>query len=385
MTALRIAGLRKAYGPHYEVVAIDDVDLDVAPGEFVVLLGPSGCGKTTTLRSIAGLEHPDDGSVAIGPDVVFDAARRIDVAPDKRDIGMVFQSYALWPHKTVRKNVEYPLRARRIRIGLQERWVEEALRLVDCEALLDRYPSQLSGGQQQRIALARALVARPGLLLFDEPLSNLDARLRDQVRAELHALHRRLEFTALYVTHDQAEALALATRVAILRAGHIEQLASPREVYESPATDYVAEFIGYTNKVTLERRDRRWRSRLGGLGGLVPDSAGEAGRIVLRIRPEDVSVTRDEDCTDRNHVRFTGLEVLDVTYGGRTSDALVGSTGASIRATVPSSVADRRLADGAQVTATCQPEDIRAFDEKGRPISIAWRVNAPACRSELGI
>src|SRR6185312_8418900 len=176
----------------------------------------------------------------------------------KREIGMVFQSYALWPHMTVRKNIGYPLRTRRIRGAQAKEWIEEVAALVDTTQLLDRHPAQLSGGQQQRIALARGLVARPELVLFDEPLSNLDARLRDQVRTEIHELHGRLGFTAVYVTHDQVEALALGDRLAIMRAGALEQLATPETIFEEPATDYVAGFIGMGNRLELERQDGRW-------------------------------------------------------------------------------------------------------------------------------
>ena len=201
------------------MVAIDNLDLDIEPGEFLVLLGPSGCGKTTTLRCIAGLETGEEGSIEIGDGAVFDASRGINVPPNKRNLGMVFQSYALWPHMTVRKNIGYPLRTRGIKGDKANQWIEEVAALVDTSALLDRYPSQLSGGQQQRVALSRGLVARPDIVLFDEPLSNLDARLRDLVRTEIHELHARIGFTAVYVTHDQVEALALGDRLAIMRAG----------------------------------------------------------------------------------------------------------------------------------------------------------------------
>ena len=193
------------------MVAIDNLDLEIEPGEFLVLLGPSGCGKTTTLRCIAGLETGEEGSIEIGDGAVFDASRGINVPPNKRNLGMVFQSYALWPHMTVRKNIAYPLRTRGIKGDKANQWIEEVAALVDTSALLDRYPSQLSGGQQQRVALSRGLVARPEIVLFDEPLSNLDARLRDLVRTEIHELHARIGFTAVYVTHDQVEALALGT------------------------------------------------------------------------------------------------------------------------------------------------------------------------------
>ena len=189
---------------------------------------------------------------------MFDASPRVNLSPDKRNIGMVFQSYALWPHMTVRKNIAYPLRARKIKEGLQSGWVEETAGLVDCGQLLDRYPAQLSGGQQQRVALARGLVARPELVLFDEPLSNLDARLRDQVRAEIHELHTRLGFTAVFVTHDQSEALALGDRLAVMRHGRIEQYDTPERIFERPATEYVAAFLGMGNRLVCQYVDGRW-------------------------------------------------------------------------------------------------------------------------------
>src|SRR5690606_5475965 len=193
--------------------AIDGLNLDIREGELVVLLGQSGCGKTTALRCVAGLESADEGVISFGDTVVFDSRRGVDVPPEKRDLGMVFQSYALWPHRTVRQNIGYPLKVRKLTKELkEEKWVEQAAELVDCGALLDRYPHQLSGGQQQRVALARGLVSRPRLVLMDEPLSNLDALLRVRVRNELHELHQRLGFAGLYVTHDQSEAMALGDR-----------------------------------------------------------------------------------------------------------------------------------------------------------------------------
>ena len=257
MTQLRIEGLTKRFAGKPPTTAMDDLSLDIEEGEFLVLLGPSGCGKTTTLRCMAGLETPDEGRISFGDQAVFDSAKKLNLSPDKRNIGMVFQSYALWPHMTVRKNIGYPLKARKLRGPDTKDWVEETAALVDCSQLLDRYPAQLSGGQQQRVALARGLVARPDVVLFDEPLSNLDARLRDLVRAQLHELHARLQFSAVFVTHDQAEALALADRVAIMRAGKFEQVGTPEHVFEEPATEYVAEFIGMSNRVPLEHAGHR--------------------------------------------------------------------------------------------------------------------------------
>src|SRR4051812_46035257 len=259
MSDLQVAGLIKNFGGRNAVNVIDGLDLHVEEGEFLILLGPSGCGKTTTLRCIAGLESPSSGSISFGGRTVFDAPAKVNLAPNKRDVGMVFQSYALWPHMTVRKNIAYPLRARHERRGLQDGWVDDIAVAVDCGELLSRYPSQLSGGQQQRVALARGLVARPAVILFDEPLSNLDARLREQVRNELAELHHRLGFTAVYVTHDQSEALALGDRLAIMRNGRIEQQGTPREVFAAPSSEYVAGFIGMGNRLELHEDPEGWR------------------------------------------------------------------------------------------------------------------------------
>src|SRR5436190_5516488 len=258
MANVSIRGLTKRFGGATPTTAIDNLDLEIDEGEFLVLLGPSGCGKTTTLRCIAGLETAEEGTVSFGDRIVFDGRGGTNVPPNKRNIGMVFQSYALWPHMTVRKNIGYPLRTRKIKGQQANEWIEDVARLVDTANLLDRYPAQLSGGQQQRVALSRGLVARPDLVLFDEPLSNLDARLRDLVRTEIHELHSRLNFTAIYVTHDQVEALALGDRLAIMRSGALEQLGTPEQIFEEPATDYVAGFIGMGNRITVERDDRGW-------------------------------------------------------------------------------------------------------------------------------
>ena len=231
------------------VPAIDDVSLDVEPGEFVVLLGPSGCGKTTLLRGIAGLEKPDIGSIELHGGRVFDAEHGLNVPPEKRRISMVFQSYALWPHLSVFENVAYPLRSRKsLQHEIAPR-VREALALVGIAELVEQYPTQMSGGQQQRVALARAIVSRDQLVLFDEPLSNVDAKVREQLRIELLEMQRKLGFAALYVTHDQTEAMALAHRVAVMRAGKVVQFGSPRDIYERPNSRYVAGFIGTSNEI----------------------------------------------------------------------------------------------------------------------------------------
>jgi iron(III) transport system ATP-binding protein len=319
---LTITGLTKSFRTrNAKTLAIDDFNVEVNEGELLVLLGPSGCGKTTTLRALAGLEVPDAGRIAFGSQVVFDADRRVNVRPNKRDVGMVFQSFALWPHMTVRRNIAYPLRARRQRDGIRAGWVEAAAKLVNCEDLLSRYPSQLSGGQQQRVALARALVARPTVMLFDEPLSNLDAKLRDQLRADLHHLHREVGFTGVYVTHDQAEALALGDRLAIMNAGRVEQLDTPDVVFSQPRTEYVAAFIGIDNVIELRREGGRWSCPAGTLHGDVPDYHGDVVR--LRIRDEDVRLCASPVELAAGEMGVSNATVVDSSFQGRTWGVVV--------------------------------------------------------------
>jgi multiple sugar transport system ATP-binding protein len=288
-----------------DVVAVDRLDLAVADGEFMVLLGPSGCGKTTALRMVAGLEGISDGTLRIGDRVVN------DVDPAKRDVSMVFQSYALYPHMTVERNIDSPLRVRKYpadgpdkplrKLTRAERdgRVAEAARVLDLEPYLKRKPAALSGGQRQRVALARAFVGRPKAFLMDEPLSNLDAKLRAQTRTELVELHQRVETTVIYVTHDQVEAITMATRVAIMSTGHLQQVGTPQEVYDAPANLFVAQFIGTPPMNTMPGT---FTSEGGGPAIEVGDSrfpvpAGlttrlEEGRpVVVGARPEHLEVT----------------------------------------------------------------------------------------------
>jgi iron(III) transport system ATP-binding protein len=301
---VRLRGVRKRFrrADRSVIPAVDGVDLDVTPGEFLVLLGPSGCGKTTLLRAIAGLETPDEGSIEIGGRVVFDAARGVDVAPERRGLSMMFQSYALWPHMTVAANVAYPLRHRRDgrpdRRSVADR-VREALELVGVPELSGQYPGEISGGQQQRVALARALVAGDPLVLFDEPLSNVDAKVRERLRVELVAMQRRLGFAAVYVTHDQTEAMELATRIAVIHAGQVLQLGPPREIYERPATRYVANFVGVANEipgtVVAVNADRvRLDTALGPVVG-VPAGTAVPGQAAVAVwRPEHGVLSADD-------------------------------------------------------------------------------------------
>ena len=237
---VEITGLVKAFGG---VRAIDGVDLTIQPGEFVALLGPSGCGKTTLLRAIAGLLAPDAGSIKLGDRVVAAAEAKLFVPAERRGLGMVFQDYALWPHMRVRDNVGFPLAARRIPTKQRAGLIETALRRVSLWPLADRFPGELSGGQQQRVALARAIVDSPRVLLFDEPLSNLDASLRDSLGRDIAMLVRDLGATAIYVTHDQSEALSLAARIAVMRAGRVVQCDTPEALYKNPADAWIAGFL----------------------------------------------------------------------------------------------------------------------------------------------
>lgn len=242
MARVAIEQLTKKYNDN---VVVDAIDLEISDGGFVTLLGPSGCGKTTTLRCIAGLEDPDGGRISIGDKTVVEGSRR--VPPNRRDAGMVFQSYALWPHMTVYGNVAYPLKMRKAKPADIKSRVAEALEVVGLGHLATRSVGALSGGQQQRVALARAFVAHPALLLFDEPLSNLDAKLRGTMRTELKELHKRIGTTSVYVTHDQVEALTMSDRIAVMHGGHIQQFGTPEEIYAYPVNAFVADFLGYEN------------------------------------------------------------------------------------------------------------------------------------------
>lgn len=264
--------------------AVDRLSLTIEPGTFVSLLGASGCGKTTTLRMIAGLETPDSGEISIAGTTVFSSQKRINVAPHRRPISMVFQSYALWPHMTVFDNIAYPLRRARMPKAQIADAVASTLAILKCEPLAKRYPSELSGGQQQRIALGRAIInPNSEVILFDEPLSNLDAKLRDELRYDLRALQEDLKFTALYVTHDQSEAMSMSDHVVVMRDGRIERSGSPADVFNKPGTEFVAAFFGAQNIVS-GRVDS-----IGSDGALVVDTAlGKVDAAVAADAPVQV-------------------------------------------------------------------------------------------------
>ena len=254
MAGITIRGLSKSFGAgETDVAAVDDVNLDIKDNSFVTLLGPSGCGKTTTLRLIAGYIVPDKGTIEVDGRVVSSA--KGVVPPEARGMGMVFQNYAVWPHKTVFENVVFGLKLRKVPSAEAKRRVEETLGLVNLSGLEGRYPNELSGGQQQRVALARSLVVEPSILLLDEPLSNLDAKLRERMRVELKDLQRRTRITFVYVTHDQAEALALSDMVAVMSGGRLQQFGTPFDVYAHPASRMVADFMGLVNLVPGRLRE----------------------------------------------------------------------------------------------------------------------------------
>ena len=313
-----------------DFIAVNDVDLRVAQGEFVTLLGPSGCGKTTTLRMVAGLEQNTGGRISIDNEVVSDAASRVFVPSERRRLGMVFQSYAIWPHMTVFENVAYPLRVRRRPTEEIRDRVLKTLRLVEMESFAERPAPALSGGQQQRVAIARALVFEPKVLLLDEPLSNLDAKLRLQMGDEFRAIQKRLGMTTLYVTHDQAEAMALSDRVVVMDRGRIQQVGAPEEIYRYPANRTVAGFFGTPNlltanveacaridggRVRLDVVGRGWRGRC--------EAATEvpAGRpVTVMVRPEDIRIASNGANADG--LRWSG-RIAHTIFRGATRSIFV--------------------------------------------------------------
>ena len=320
---VEIEHLYKNFGAE---VAVRDVNLAVAPGEFVTLLGPSGCGKTTTLRCIAGLEKPDGGEIRIDGTVVASAERSLYLNPEDRNIGMVFQSYAVWPHMTVFDNVAYGLRVRRASSEIIKERTMRALELVGLANLAERYATKLSGGQRQRVALARAIVYEPKVVLFDEPLSNLDAKLREQMRIELVRLQQEVGITSIYVTHDQSEALVMSDRVVVMNKGVIQQIGDPLTIYARPANAFVANFIGVANLMqgTLTGRsgefcrmeiplgEGRAPLRLIAAGG---EGAAQGQPLILSVRPEDFAIHLKQPADAANGNLFAG-EVIDTVYLG---------------------------------------------------------------------
>jgi iron(III) transport system ATP-binding protein len=340
--------------------AVEDVSFDVEPGKFFTLLGPSGCGKTTTLRMLAGLAEPDSGRINVSGRTMFDREHNIDVPAHRRGLGMVFQSYAIWPHMTVYKNVAFPLSGRFRRDGQIKKQdlafrVKAALRLVQLDEYEDRPATDLSGGQQQRLALARALVIEPQVLLLDEPLSNLDAKLRESMQFELKKIQRELGITTVYVTHDQTEALALSNSIAVMNRGRIEQIGHPRDIYQNPQSRFVADFIGTSNFVPgllkQSTSPDEWRvvTALGDLTVPTAASLPTGTEVTVSIRPEHVKMTAPGDGpVGPNVVRgrvlaraFRGdsvqhqVTVGDVVLRVQCNPALAFNTGADVELALP--------------------------------------------------
>ncbi|GEM32206.1 putative ABC transporter ATP-binding protein y4oS [Nocardia neocaledoniensis NBRC 108232] len=362
MARLQIQAVSKKFDTDY---AVREVSLDIADGEFMVLLGPSGCGKSTLLRMIAGLEEPSEGRILVGGTDVTDAA------PQRRDLAMVFQSYALYPHLSVAKNIGFPLRARRRpRAEITQR-VAEVSATLELSALLDRRPVALSGGQRQRVALARAMVRDPGAFLMDEPLSNLDAKLRSATRAELIALHQRLGATFLYVTHDQVEAMTMASRIALLNEGRVEQCGTPAELYDQPRSTFVAGFLGappmnlFPAVVTATGGALRVTADGVDAALAITDELDTATPVIAGIRPERLRID-----PAANDVRGTVRMVENLG-----SEELVhldaGATSLCVRAARPAGVAA-----GEDITLRVDPADIHLFDPD-TGLRLTWRAPQP--------
>ena len=303
-TTIVIRNLTKRFG---SVVAVNGVSLTIEPGTFLSLLGPSGCGKTTMLRCVAGLEDPDGGEIYIGDKLVFSYERGISLPPGKRDLGLVFQNYALWPHMTVKENMTFALEIQKLPKAEIEKRASDALAEVQMADYAGRYPREMSGGQQQRVALARMMAYRPKVFLMDEPLSNLDARLRMDMRAEIKHLHHTSKATTIYVTHDQVEALTMSSQIAVMKDGVLQQLDTPERVYHYPANLFVADFIGNPKVNLLEGVvDGDHCVDLGSFK-IAVDTCGSTGNVIVAVRPEDVTIsTRPVP----GAVEFTAYSVL---------------------------------------------------------------------------
>ena len=330
MTSLRLTNIRKTFD---QTVAVENVSIEVVAGSLFFLLGSSGCGKTTILRMIAGFVQPNAGRIFFGDRDVT------ELSPEKRNAGMVFQNYALWPHMTVSQNVGFGLDVRRMPSAEKKTRIGESLELVRMSQYADRLPNQLSGGQQQRIALARAIAFRPDLLLLDEPLSNLDAKLRLEMRSEIRRISHELRITMIYVTHDQHEALSLADQIAVMSAGKIEQLGAPRDIYQRPRTRFVAEFIGETNFISGEIQGVRdssgfaeVRTPIATMRALVPSTKKIGDRITLSIRPEAITIDHASAVSNPQSCPTIVLgKCLESTYLGASAQHLVDANGQLIK------------------------------------------------------
>jgi multiple sugar transport system ATP-binding protein len=357
-TTIKIQNLTKRFG---SVVAVNGVSLTIEPGTFLTLLGPSGCGKTTLLRCVAGLEDPDGGEIYIGDRLVFSHQQGISVPAGQRDLGLVFQSYALWPHMTVKKNMSFALELRHFPKEEMGQRIKESLAEVQMEGYQDRYPREMSGGQQQRIALARMLAYRPKVFLMDEPLSNLDARLRMDMRAEVKRLHHVAGATTIYVTHDQVEALTMSTKIAVMKEGVLQQLDTPDAVYHYPANLFVADFIG-NPKVNLLEGAVNGNSVDFGPFQIAMNTSGAPEKVVVAVRPEDVAISTQPV---PGSVEFTAYSVLPA---GADSTIIAHSGGAEVTVRVMG-ISTINMDD--RIWLTFDPQMLNLYDRESGNLVVA--------------
>ena len=353
MAGVQLTGLTKKFG---EAVAVDDISLQIADGELVALLGPSGCGKTTTLRMLAGFLRPTAGQIRVGERVLSTASAV--VPPEQRRMSMIFQSYAIWPHMTVFENVAFGLRLRKLASAEVTERVNRVLQVVHLDQLVKRYPSELSGGQQQRVALARALVVEPETLLLDEPLSNLDANLREEMRFEIRRLHDEFGITSVYVTHDQGEAMVTSDRVVVMNQGRIEQVGTPEEVYETPRTRFVALFIGTNNVIDCRLEGCHAIVSGGELRLTEPRGGAAKGPASLAIRPHDIEIFDDAQ-PPQDRLNLLPGRVRRQTYLGDCRDYIVAfDDGSDVRVVTKPWI---QHAPGAKVWLKLAPERCRVL------------------------
>ena len=351
MASVELRGLTKRFG---SLAVVDNVSLRIDHGQLVCLLGPSGCGKTTTLRLIAGFLEPSDGEIHVGDRLVSSTARTLP--PEQRKMSMIFQSYALWPHMTVTENIVYGLRLRKLDRDIIAKKLAAILATTKLEALAQRYPGELSGGQQQRVALARALIVEPETLLLDEPLSNLDANLREEMRFEIRRLHDEYRYTTIYVTHDQSEAMTTADMIAVMNGGKIDQLGTPEDIYARPESEFVARFIGASNVIKGTARDGNHVSFAGATLQVVgtPLTSGQSAPVA--IRQHDIQLSTQTPATALNAIKAT---VTRQVYLGVARDYMVEVTdGTSLRVTTPT---ENNVARGTEVWLTLPPDRCRAL------------------------
>jgi iron(III) transport system ATP-binding protein len=352
VASVELRGLTKRFGA---LAVVDNVSLKIDHGKLVCLLGPSGCGKTTTLRLIAGFLEPSAGEIHVGERVVSSPAKTLP--PEQRKMSMIFQSYALWPHMTVAENIVYGLRLRKLDRATIAKKLDTILKATKLEILAQRYPGELSGGQQQRVALARALIVEPETLLLDEPLSNLDANLREEMRFEIRRLHDQYRYTTVYVTHDQSEAMTTADLIAVMNAGRIDQLGSPEDIYDRPQSEFVARFIGASNVVKGVARDADHIAFAGATLQAVGAKFTTGASAAIAIRQHDIQLATQAPAKLENAVK---ARVTRQVFLGATRDYLVETAdGTSLRVVTPPG---NMVAQGAEVWLTLPPERCRALN-----------------------